>query len=367
MLLTSYHLPLVAETPGPYDRRGKESRGKSPIPERLLAKLWEQRAARQAWFRTQGGRRVRVLYPGRPGRSAGPDFRDALLEMEGVGLVQGDVELHLRQQDWDSHGHTDDPNYNGVVLHAALEVNSDVTTLPSGQPAPVVALGQLLSGEIPPTAGPAARMWVLLERHGFARPQSTDDLSKLLDRAGDARFIDKSALFQTFLREQSPQQTLYEGLMEGLGYRHNRQPFVKLAGLAPYSSLASIIESKPRGLWEETLESWLLQLSGLAPGKEAVVPRPRFGFGPAMSGEEWHCFRVRPYNHPRRRIAGAARLLARFLETGLVAALAEAAAAGRPRELTKALAVGREPGGRAAYIGSARAKDLVGHQYWIEG
>ncbi len=87
-----------------------------PLPEKLLAKLWRQRAARQAEFRTSGGKRVRVLYPGRIGTSAGPDFRDALLEIEGLGLVQGDVEIHLRQQDWKAHGHSNDPNYNGVVL-----------------------------------------------------------------------------------------------------------------------------------------------------------------------------------------------------------------------------------------------------------
>ena len=83
------------------------------IPERLLAKLWKERAARLTGLRTEAGKRVRVVYPGRSGASAGPDFRDALLEVEGLGLVTGDVELHIRQADWKSHGHGGDPNYNG--------------------------------------------------------------------------------------------------------------------------------------------------------------------------------------------------------------------------------------------------------------
>ena len=98
----------------------RESPPLPDLPERLLARLWQQRAARQQEFRTDAGRRVRVLYPGRPGLAAGPDFRDALLEVEGLGQVRGDVELHRRQQDWYAHGHAADPNYNGVVLHAAL-------------------------------------------------------------------------------------------------------------------------------------------------------------------------------------------------------------------------------------------------------
>ncbi len=44
------------------------------IPEQLLASLWQKRAARQQRFKTNSGRQVRVLYPGRPSNSAGPDF-----------------------------------------------------------------------------------------------------------------------------------------------------------------------------------------------------------------------------------------------------------------------------------------------------
>ncbi len=44
------------------------------LPEQLLASLWQKRAARQQRFKTNGGRQVRVLYPGRPSSSAGPDF-----------------------------------------------------------------------------------------------------------------------------------------------------------------------------------------------------------------------------------------------------------------------------------------------------
>jgi hypothetical protein len=65
-----------------------------------------------------------------------------------------------------------------------------------------------------------------------------------------------------------------------------------------------------------------MKLSGLLPWEEAFsISLPRAGFGAPLSGQEWHCFRVRPPNHPRRRIAGAAPLLARFLGPGLVAGL----------------------------------------------
>ena len=118
-----------------------------PVPERLLSNLWRKRVARRTWCRASAGTRMRVLYPGRASSAAGHDFRNALLEVDGVDLVQGDVEIHVRQRGWRGHGHGRDPRYNGVVLHPALELDASSTTLQSGRWVPVVSLAPLLSGD----------------------------------------------------------------------------------------------------------------------------------------------------------------------------------------------------------------------------
>ena len=41
------------------------------------------------FFAPGAGSKFRVIYPGHPGGGAGPDFRDALLELEGVRLGPG--------------------------------------------------------------------------------------------------------------------------------------------------------------------------------------------------------------------------------------------------------------------------------------
>lgn len=369
----------------------RESPPLPDLPERLLARLWRQRAARQQEFRTDAGLRVRVLYPGRPGLAAGPDFRDALLEVEGLGRVRGDVELHRRQQDWYAHGHAADPNYNGVVLHAALELSPGVTRLQNGGQAPVISLAALLTAadddeaaaaaddqyaadqEDTPAAAETAALWAILERQGWLRPADAAGWGDLLDAAGDARFQRKSAWFRRLLAEQPPEQTLYEGLMEALGYRANRQPFLKLAAAAPWAALAQEAAAFPPAERAAVLERRLLQRAGLAPadGQPAAGRTPAgLGYGAALTAAEWHCFRVRPANHPRRRIAGAARLLAPFIpETrfipekgtppGLAAALTALVAAGRPAALTAALTVAAAPGEKTASIGPARARDLA--------
>jgi len=267
--------------------------------------------------------------PGRPGHTAGPDFRDALLEVEGVGLVQGDVEIHLRQRDWKSYGHGGDPRYNGVVLHAALEVQSATTRLQSGQSASVISLASLMEEEDPDTGDQGGPLWEILSGHGYPKPGSAVEMGVLLDRAGDERFAGKSRVFQSFLAEQDPDQTLYEGLMEGLGYRQNQHAFLLLAQRAGYGALHRAAIRLPAEERAPAIEHWLVTLSGLfSPEHGKPETLPRAGFGPPLSAQVWHCFRVRPANHPLRRIAGAARLVARFLHPELVEELRQVAASG---------------------------------------
>ena len=321
------------------------------IPESLLAKLWKERAVRQTELRTEAGRRVRVVYPGRSGVTAGPDFRDALLEVEGVGLVRGDVELHIKQSDWNSHGHGRDPNYNGVVVHGALEASSAETRLQSGSLAPVMDLQSLLTEVSQEEL--KLDLWQALSLKGFPQPQTLGEAEETLDRAGSLRFRSKARWLATCIELDGPDQALYQALMEGLGYSTNRRPFEQLASLAPFHAVTEAAKELPPGDRVSAIGGWLTACSGL---NGPSIFRPK-GFGPVMDHREWHLFRVRPTNHPRRRILGAAMLLARFLEQGLAAGLWEEVHRSRPAGLTGALCAQNGPG--PAYVGRGRAIDLV--------
>ena len=327
------------------------------IPERLLAKLWKERAARQTGLRTEAGKRVRVVYPGRSGVTAGPDFRDALLEVEGVGLVRGDVELHIRQSDWNSHGHGGDPNYNGVVVHGALEVDSLETRLQSGPFAPVMDLRSLLT-EISDEE-PLIDLWQVLARKGFPRPATLDEAEKTLERAGDQRFRSKARWLLTCIQADGPDQALYQALMEGLGYSSNRRSFLQLASLAPYRAVVEAARKLPPQDRVSAIGRWLTACSGLDDSSLTLLtgrPRPK-GIASAMDRREWHLFRVRPTNHPRRRILGAAVILDRFLETGLAAGLREVVQELSPSKLTSSLCAAGQTG--PAYVGRGRGIELA--------
>ena len=86
-----------------------------------MAWLWERRLYRPG-LRTTDGRAVQVIYPGWRWGSWGPDFRAALLTIDGA-LTRGDVEIHVRARDWDRHGHATDPAYDAVVLQVVHELD----------------------------------------------------------------------------------------------------------------------------------------------------------------------------------------------------------------------------------------------------
>ena len=243
--------------------------------ERTLASLW-QRAhalAEPVCLRTQDGRRLRVIYPGTASGRAGPDFRNAVIASDDGRIIRGDVELHLRAPDWYSHGHDVDPNYNGVVLHVVLQSKGETRSeQQSGLQTPVAEIAPLmeLTEELPPPVLPSA-----------------EHVGEALDRAGDERFRLRSQGYAEEIRERDPAQTLYEAIMEALGYASNRPPFKRLASRVPISLLTEL-RDEPETSRRLALEAMLIRASGLM---SLVEPEERARELRALSK---HLPRVRP-------------------------------------------------------------------------
>ena len=231
----------------------RESRGPRPTPnERALAQLWQNADALASGLYTQDGRRLRVVYPGRPGGVAGPDFRDSIISTETGELVTGDVELHVSAPDWYGHRHHVDPNYNGVVLHVVLFPKGTKTTRQQSKThVPVASLtphaDELVAANGPPT---------------LVRFQGQGTLEELLDRAGDERFLAKSVGFALQLKVEDPDEALYRAVMEGLGYSANRRPFSELARAVPMARLGEL-RSEPPATRLLAIRAMLLRAAGL--------------------------------------------------------------------------------------------------------
>ena len=327
----------------------KERPRQPPARERALAQYWRNHGASLPPLECDDGSRLRVLYPGRASASAGPDFRDAVLQREGGEVLRGDVELHLRRGGWEAHGHQSDRNYNGVVLHVVLHGGKTPVVLASGRRVPTAALFPRTLGRRRTREAPAARPLPLA-----AMPSTAERLVRTLDREGDARFFEKVRAFaQTLQGFSDPSEVLYRGLMGGLGYGGNSPAMTRLAEGLPLRALERALRGvEPEGR-RAALASALLRASGLAPDDAAMRGQAAL---PVLSRADWKLFRVRPTNHPSRRLEGMAALLDRAWDEGLADWAASLVRQGSAAEVRAGLTVASEAGG---LIGADRASDLA--------
>ncbi len=93
--------------------------------ERLLHYIWKHQKFRTGRLRTSKAERIQIIDPGAYNTHSGPDFRNAIIEIEDQ-IWAGNVEIHLRSSDWYSHNHQEDKNYNNVILHVVWEEDRKV-------------------------------------------------------------------------------------------------------------------------------------------------------------------------------------------------------------------------------------------------
>jgi len=84
--------------------------------ESQVVALWQSLLASRTELTTEEGEALRIIYPGRINDDRGPDFRDAIIATK-LGLLKGDIEVHVNSSNWQAHRHYQDPAYNQVLLH----------------------------------------------------------------------------------------------------------------------------------------------------------------------------------------------------------------------------------------------------------
>lgn len=341
--------------------------------------LWRHQRVCREEMATVEGVPLRVLHPGFWNRSAGPDFKGALVQFGDAVPVSGDVEIDGRVTMWGSHRHAGNPAYRQVVLHVVWEEEVPVAGVPTmglrrWLDAPLAELVPWLLGEAPGLI-PAN------VRGGCSGPLSRlpgEAVETLLESAARHRLLRKASEFQARARHVGWDRALWEGLLGGLGYRHNTWPFRRIAELVhPHSAESG---------WDvATLQACLLGLGGFLPvdtgaGRPAYVRelwdrwwRERDRFVPSiLPPGAWRLGGLRPANHPQRRLALAGHWTAR---RGLASEVAGAVLGAEPRraaeELARVLEPGSDPfweshwtlGGHAGpagpLLGQARATDLA--------
>jgi hypothetical protein len=248
----------------------------------VSANPYENEIVRRWWAIVPGsvlplssGGSVRVVFPGYPGGSMGPDVHDAVLYLSSSpcsvvdGELQsdllekrvGDVEFHIRASDWEVHQHHTDPCYNGVVLHVVLVCDRIGPTMrQDGQGIPVCSLQDLPLAvwQVPCQVSLAdEHVWPC---HRVRQRLTGEEYEKLLMQAGVLRFEQKAHVFVEQLHSVASidEYGLYDtclipALAEGLGYGRDRA-FFRAAGLQLLGKAQSMPEPLGRALEPSPLD-----------------------------------------------------------------------------------------------------------------
>jgi hypothetical protein len=292
--------------------------------ERHLQCLWFDGALRPEPLVSSDGEGLTVDAPGNWNLEAGPDFCDAVLRVGAEQRrVQGDVEIHVRPEDWTRHAHAADPRYRRVIAH--------VTYFPPGARAPDLPPHVLQIALAPALAACPTFSFesIDLTAYPFAEPRQqptpcaqrlarlpVDAVAALLDCAGQQRLRRKAERLHLRLRAQPPDDVFYEETMAALGYKQNVTAFRTLAQrvtrqhlqtcqspLDAYSLLlgvSGLLPTQARADWPAEARAFVRTLwDRWWPIQDAWLDR-------TMVARDWALAGLRPQNAPRRRLAAAA-------------------------------------------------------------
>src|SRR6185436_4549386 len=107
------------------------------MSEDFLHYLWKFKLFNNELITTHG-EPVQILNCGEHNKNSGPDFFNAKIKI-GNTTWAGNVEMHVKSSDWNSHGHQKDKAYQNIILHAVLDADAKNMDL-NGNEIPTIQL-----------------------------------------------------------------------------------------------------------------------------------------------------------------------------------------------------------------------------------
>jgi hypothetical protein len=109
------------------------------MTERLLQFIWQFQYFNKSNLTTSEDEPLHIIHPGTFNTNQGPDFLDAKLKI-GKTIWAGSIELHINSSGWKNHNHSNDKNYNNVILHVVWQQDTNLKL-----PFPVLILADKVS------------------------------------------------------------------------------------------------------------------------------------------------------------------------------------------------------------------------------
>ena len=267
-------------------------------------------------FTSVTGDQVEIIQFGTWNREAGPDFSDAVVQINGGEPMRGTIEFDLADRSWETHGHSTNAAFDEAVLHVFVQQSERLffTRTKSNRNIPQV--------RVDPAALPDKfSALVPLARPGRCQAPlqdlSQERLESILTAASQFRLQRKAARIKNIVETHGRDAALFQEIAAALGYKQNKLAFTLLAQRLPVASLRKE---------NDDIEALLFGVAGfLQSGDLAVYPQATRGYVRqlwdrwwphrdemqrlVLPAKLWQLGGARPLNHPQRRL-GALAILA---------------------------------------------------------
>jgi hypothetical protein len=282
------------------------------MPEEFLQYIWENKLFFTKNLSITTNEPLEIINVGKRNFDSGPDFFNAKIKI-GETTWAGNIEIHKKSSDWQTHNHNKDKAYDNVILHVVETADQDVLRT-NGEIIPTLLLNypehlrtnyqQLLY----------AKTWIPCENQ-FHKINPVE-LQLGFNRLMIERLENKTIEIQNRLLQNNNDwnETFYQMLARMFGFKVNAVPFELLAKSLPLSVLAkhksSLFQLEAllfgnSGLLNEQLlgDDYFLDLR-----KEYSFLYKKYGLKPIES-HLWKFMRLRPVNFPTLRISQLAGLI----------------------------------------------------------
>ena len=283
------------------------------MKEEFLHYVWQHRHYDFLNAKTTEGKRIQVIFPGYHNHDAGPDFLQAVVEIDGMRWV-GSVEIHCRSSDWLRHRHQYDDKYKSVILHVVYEHDMEIF-LWEEERVPTLEL----KGKIPQEMFTRYEKLIsvpdmLLCRFHLPMVEPIviqNQLSESLTERLQRRQSEFDAILMSCGHDWN--ELIYRSMAIGFGCKKNGTAFELLSQSLPYRIVRAHLSSRLQIYALVFGQSGMLEVCD----KDDYVEKLRYEYDylrykyrlSPIGVHHWNWLRLRPQNFPSLRLAQFSQML----------------------------------------------------------
>lgn len=207
------------------------------MTEKLLHFIWQFQYFNKANLITQEGEELVILNQGTLNTNQGPDFLLASVKMNNITFV-GNIELHINASDWYKHKHSNDENYNNVILHVVW--NYDKPLVVKNKIIPTLELKTLVAKVLLQRYQSLMEFTTKIPCQTFLPALTSIGWMSWKERLAAERLENKATEILQLFQEskQHWEETFWWLLAANFGIKINQQVFKEIAQTIPVQVLA---------------------------------------------------------------------------------------------------------------------------------